>query len=156
MPISELLTSTLVASTVEAFEMMIGRSVELQPSGPEPPANWTRHVAATVAFGGHRRGVVCIHTSADAATEIAAGMLGIDRGEVNGEMPDAMGEVANLVAGSFWTKLAAVEPTTAITVPTVTVGSEFSTRHPSATARHVCPFKMGDELVLVELVLMGN
>ena len=68
----------------------------------------------------------------------------------------ARAQVANLVAGSFWTKLAAVEPTTAITVPTVTVGSEFTTRHPSATARHVCPFKMGDELVLVELVLMGN
>lgn len=156
MEIPSQLTDHLVSATVEAFEMMIGHPVELQPRGPQPPDGWSSHVAATVAFGGHRNGVVCIHSSGDTANIIAGAMLGIEPADVNGEMPDAMGEVANLVAGSFRTKLAAEEPASMITVPTVTVGSDFSTHTASASLREIYPFKMGDASVLVELVLMDR
>lgn len=156
MQITAQLTAHIVTATVEAFEMMVGHPVELQTQGPEAPADWPSHVAATVAFGGHRNGVVCIHSSATTANTIAGAMLGIEPGEVNGEMPDAMGEVANLVAGAFRTKLAAEEPVSMITVPTVTVGSDFSTHTASGSVRQIYPFRMGNEAVLVELVLMDR
>ena len=155
MDIPAQLTEHLLTATTEAFEMMVGRAVEPLPAGTATPV-WPLHVAATVAFGGHRNGVVCIHSSGDAAREIAGAMLGMEPAEVNGEMPDAMGEVANLVAGAFRTKLAAEEPASVITVPTVTVGSDFSTHTASASVRGIYPFKMGDESVLVELVLMDR
>lgn len=154
MAIPELLTSNLLTSTSEAFEMMIGQPVEQLPQGLEPPAGWTVHVAASVSFGGHRRGVVTVHSSVPAARQIAGSMLGMEAGEVNDELADAMGEVANLVAGAFRTKLAAVEPASVITVPTVIVGSDFVTRYASGTSRAVYPFKMGEEAVLIELVLL--
>lgn len=156
MAIPEILTTTLVASMDEAFAMMIGRSVEYQIDGPELPAGWRAHVAASIAFAGHRNGIVCIHSSADAAKSITGGMLGLEPSEVNGEISDAMGEVANLVVGSFRTKLAAVEPTSFITVPTVTVGSDFSTRYSSNSARGLYHFRMDDEWLLVELILMDR
>ena len=65
-------------------------------------------VVATVAFAGHRRGLVSIHSSIDAARSIACAMLGIPEEEITGEIPDAMGEVANMVAGTFRNKLAAI------------------------------------------------
>ncbi len=156
MQIPQQLTTHLVTATLEAFEMMVGHPVELQPVEPEPPTHWTTHVAATVAFGGHRNGVVSIHSSATTANVIAGAMLGIEPDSVNGEMPDAMGEVANLVAGAFRTKLAAEEPLSMITVPTVTVGTDFSTHTASTSVRELYPFKMGDDSLLVELVLMDR
>lgn len=156
MDIPEILTTTLVASMGEAFDMMIGKSVAHHGDGPELPAGWRAHVAASIAFAGHRTGVVSIHSSVDAAKEITGGMLGMDPADVNGEISDAMGEVANLVVGSFRTKLAALEPASFITVPTVTVGSDFATRYASNSARGLYHFRMDEEWLLVELILMDR
>lgn len=155
MAMPPLLTEHLVTAASEVFDMMIGQSVEGQPVVPSPPSTaWPSHVAAAVSFAGHRSGLVCIHTSLDTANAIAGAMLGMEPGEVNGEMPDAMGEVANLVAGSFRTELAAHEPASAIAIPSVTVGSDFSTRYGADTIRAICPFKMGADDIYLELLLV--
>ncbi|MFN7914010.1 MAG: chemotaxis protein CheX [Vicinamibacterales bacterium] len=155
MEMPPVLTENLVSAAGEVFEMMIGQTIEPHPEQPhQPPSNWGTHVAASVSFAGHRSGLVCIHTSLQAANAIAGAMLGMDASEVNGDMPDAMGEVANLVGGAFRTKLAAHEPASAIAIPTVTVGSDFSTRIPSDTMRVFYPFKMGDESIYFELLLL--
>jgi hypothetical protein len=46
------LSTHLVSAMGEAFDMMIGKPVEFQTSGPELPAGWRAHVAASVAFAG--------------------------------------------------------------------------------------------------------
>ena len=114
------------------------------------------NVVATVAFAGHRRGLVAIHSSIDAVRNIACAMLGIPENEINDEIPDAMGEVANMVAGTFRNKLAAIEPASAIAVPTVTIGSDFSTKYLSAVRRARCPFEMEGQSISVELILTGE
>ncbi len=155
MDMPPVLTDNLVSAAGEVFEMMIGQTIEPHPEEPrEPPKEWGTHVAASVSFAGHRSGLVCIHTSLAAANRIAGGMLGIEAEHVNGEMPDAMGEVANLVAGSFRTRLAASEPASAIAIPTVTIGSDFSTKYSADTARVLYPFRMGDESIFFELLLV--
>ena len=63
-------------------------------SGRRP--TWSRRCA----FAGHRRGLVAFHSSLDAAREIAGAMLGMPAETVNGEMPDAIGEIANMIAGA--------------------------------------------------------
>ncbi|MGE3957498.1 MAG: chemotaxis protein CheX [Vicinamibacterales bacterium] len=155
MEMPPLLTQNLVEAAGEVFEMMIGRTIEPHPEQPhEPPNTWGTRVAASVSFAGHRSGLVCIHTSVPAANAIAGAMLGMDADSVNGDMPDAMGEVANLVAGSFRTKLAAHEPASAIAIPTVTVGSDFSTRFSPDAMRVFYPFRMDDESIYFELLLI--
>ncbi len=157
MDMPPLLTDNLVSAVSEVFDMMIGQSVEGLPIAPVPPkTDWPSHVAAAVSFAGHRSGLVCIHTSLSTANAIAGAMLGMEPTEVNGDMPDAMGEVANLVAGSFRTKLSAHEPASAIAIPSVTVGSDFATRYGADTIRAICPFKMGGDDIYLELLLMDR
>ena len=157
MEMPPLLTDNLQSAVSEVFDMMIGQSLEGQPVEPTAPnTEWAAHVAAAVSFAGHRSGLVCINASLETANMIAGAMLGMEPGEVNGEMPDAMGEVANLVAGSFRTKLAAHEPASAIAIPSVTVGSDFSTRYGADTIRAICPFRMGDQHIYLELLLMDR
>lgn len=152
-----LLTEELQSAVSEVFNMMIGQSVEGQPVEPASPKTaWPSHVAAAVSFAGHRSGLVCIHTSLATANMIAGAMLGLEPGEVNGDMPDAMGEMANLVAGSFRTKLAAHEPASAIAIPSVTVGSDFATRYGADTLRAICPFTMNGDDIYLELLLMDR
>ena len=155
MTIPDELLTHLVTAAEEVFETMVFKPLVRMPAPVEAagePRKGT-HVVATVAFAGHRCGLVCIHSSLDAAKVIAGAMLGIPSEEVNGEMPDAMGEVANMVAGTFRNKLAAIEPASAIAVPTVTIGSDFATKYSSAVRRARCPFEMEGQPLAVELIL---
>ena len=156
MTIPESVLGHLVVPTEEVFETMVFKPLTRGPfldgDAVRPPSN----VVATVAFAGHRRGLVAFHSSLDAAREIAGAMLGMPAETLNGEMPDAIGEIANMIAGAFRTKLAATEPASAIAVPTVTIGSDFSTKYMSAVKRVLCPFQMDAQTVYVELILNGE
>jgi chemotaxis protein CheX len=149
------IVSHLVTATREVFETMI-----LKQLTEEPPLTREEklksHVVATVAFAGYRRGAVSFHSSLPTAKVIAGAMLGQPAETINGEMPDAIGEIGNMIAGTFRTRLAAVEPASAIAVPSVTVGSDFSTRYPVEARRAVVPFKLEGDSVYVELILTGD
>ena len=152
---AELLTN-LMTSTEEVFETMVFMPLVRVPAPDPEAARKGANVVATVAFAGHRRGLVAIHSSLDAAKSIAGAMLGIAVEDLNGEVPDAMGEVANMVAGTFRNKLAAVEPPSAIAVPTVTMGSDFCTTSLSAVRRARCQFELEGQPIAVELILTGE
>ena len=155
MKIPDSIVEPLVSATEEVFDTMLAiplaRQAPFESTTPVPA-----NVVATVAFAGHRRGLVVFYSSMDAAKEIAGAMLGIPPETVNGEVPDAIGEIANMIAGTFRNRLAAVEPTSAIAVPTVTVGSDFSTMYISAVRRVRCPFEMKGLSISVELILTGE
>ncbi|HWI18960.1 MAG TPA: chemotaxis protein CheX [Vicinamibacterales bacterium] len=150
------LLSNLMSSTEEVFETMVFKPLVRMPPVETEVERKGANVVATVAFAGHRRGLVCIHSSVDAARNIAGAMLGMAEEEITSEIPDAMGEVANMVAGTFRNKLAAIEPASAIAVPTVTIGSDFSTKYLSAVRRARCPFEMEGQPISVELILTGE
>ena len=155
MSVPQPLLDSLVSATEEVFDTMLAIPLTARPpvTGPlEVPAN----VVATVAFAGHRKGLVVVYSSLAAARHITSSMLGIPLHDVNGEVPDAMGEIANMVAGTFRNRLAAVEPASDISVPTVTIGTDFSMLYSSAVHRSRCPFDMQGEALSVELILTGD
>lgn len=155
MQIPESLVASLVSATEEVFDTMLALPLTAQPhvTGPlDVPAN----VVATVAFAGHRRGLVAIYASLSVARSITGAMLGIDVQDVRGEVPDAMGEIANMIAGTFRNRLTETEPRSDISVPTVTIGSDFSTLYSSAVQRRRCPFTILGETLSVELILTGH
>jgi chemotaxis protein CheX len=156
MSVSPEVLTQLLAATEEVFETMVFKPVSRQDPIADDSVRPKSNVVASVAFAGHRRGLVAFHSSLGTARVIAGAMLGMSAEDINGEMPDAIGEIANMIAGSFRTKLAASEPPCAIAVPTVTIGSDFSTKYMSQSHRVLCPFRMDDESIYVELILTGE
>ena len=115
-------------------------SAPISDDALRPGAN----VVGTVAFAGETSGLVVFYSTLEGAQAITASMLGIEPASVNGELPDAIGELTNMIAGSFRTRMAGVRGATwAISVQTVTVGSDFYTKYVSDVQRVLCPFKMG-------------
>ncbi len=148
------LLAGLIAATQEVFEKMVSsRLVSKTPIVGEalrPSSN----VVATVAFTGDRCGVVAFYSTTQTAREIAGTMLGLPPEDVNGEMPDAIGEITNMITGAFRTRLAASGHKCAISVPSVTIGSDFYIKYVSDVRRVLCPFAMDDrQEVFVELIL---
>lgn len=155
------LVGKLTEATIEVFETMVFRTVEalevIEGHAPVPPPEATVtgivKVVGSVGFAGSQSGLVTFHSSIEAAKGIAAAMLGMTAEEVDGEVPDAIGEITNMIAGSFRTKMAADGDAWAISVPTVTVGSDFRMRPTACKHRALLPFRMGDTAVYVELIL---
>lgn len=143
----------LIESTREVFGMMVQRElsfgVPIEGDALRPRSN----VVGTVSFAGSESGFVIFYCTLDAANEIAGALLGLPASAINGEMPDAIGEMSNMIAGAFRTKMADAGHPWAISIPTVTVGSDFYTKYVSDVRRVLCPFRMGDKEVFVELIL---
>jgi chemotaxis protein CheX len=142
----------LIDSTREVFEKMILRTltsgIPIEGDALRPRSN----VVATVSFAGTESGIVAFYSTTDTACEIAGALLGMDASEVNGDMPDAIGEVANMIAGALRTKMTDSGAPCAISIPTVTVGSDFYTKYVSDVRRVLCPFKMNEQEIFVELI----
>lgn len=150
---NETMISTLTGVTKEVFETMVFRELSsatpIEGQALRPPSN----VVGTVGFAGSRKGLVAFYSTLDGARNIAGAMLGMDPREVNGELADAIGEITNMIAGSFRTKMAAEGQSWAISVPTVTMGSDFYITTHVHGRRVLIPFKMQDDEIFVELIL---
>jgi chemotaxis protein CheX len=145
----------LTAATRDVFKKMVFQDVEasspIAGEAKRPKAN----VVGTVAFAGNTSGLVVFYSTMDTARIITASMLETDPAHVNSELPDAIGELTNMIAGSFRTRVAhATGEMWAISVPTVTVGSDFYTKYCSDVQRVMCPFRMKNKAELfVELIV---
>jgi chemotaxis protein CheX len=146
----------LVEATRQVFATMVCRTLEhttpVEGHALRPRSN----VVGIVGFGGSISGLIAFYSTLDAAQAIVGAMLGVEPAQVNGEMPDAIGEVTNMIAGGFRLRMAERGETLAISIPSVIVGSDFYTRFASDVRRVMCPFRMDDKEVCVELILTRN
>jgi chemotaxis protein CheX len=146
----------LVEATRDVFRTMVCQDIQaasppVDGSALKPGSN----VVGTVAFAGSTSGVVAFYSTLSTARELTAMMLGIEPSAVNGELPDAIGELTNMIAGSFRTRMAHQgNEAWAISVPSVTIGSDFHTKYISdKVLRALCPFGVGSDEVFVELII---
>ena len=153
--IDALFIDELTAATRHVFKTMVFQDVEAaSPSSAGDAMKRGANVVGTVAFAGKTAGLVVFYSTLDTAQAITASMLGTDPASVNGELHDAIGELTNMIAGSFRTRVAhATGETWAISVPTVTVGSDFYTKYVSDVQRVLCPFRMNAADLFVELIV---
>jgi chemotaxis protein CheX len=143
----------LIQATVDVFGTMLG--VRLDTGDPvigQPPRT---NVVSTVGFAGSSSGLVTLGCSSDAAREITASLLGLDPGDVESELADAIGEMTNMIAGQFRNRMSD-DDGWALTTPFSTIGRDFATVYAAGTQRVVCPFSMGRHALFVELVLQAE
>lgn len=109
----------------EVFEMMIGTKL-VRCLEPEPMI--VAEFTAMVGLAGQLCGLLTIRCSEQAASTIASRMLGMNPEDVDQEKWDAMGEVCNMVAGNFKSKLNGLGDNCMLSVPTVITGADYKLR----------------------------
>lgn len=115
--------AALEAATREVFEVMLGIPLRAV-SDAEPPL--VADLTVMVGLLGHLRGVLSLHCTVDSACLWVSRMLGAEHGEFNQQVRDGVGEIANMVVGSFKRKLPpGVDDNCMISTPTVISGSDY-------------------------------
>jgi chemotaxis protein CheX len=108
----------------EIFSTMVG--VEVSPSQTTLTVTKFKDcVSAMVGFAGSFSGMVSINTPQKLAMAFTSQMLGMDIAEFDDDVRDALGEIANMIGGSFKHHLVKDGHEVRLSTPSVISGEEY-------------------------------
>lgn len=151
------LTETIVGATTEVFTAML--MVEAVPGEPINPSPGGEKIACNVSgmigLTGLYRGVLAVHAPKAVALSITGHLLGMDDvTEINEDVQDALGEVANMLAGSLKLALSKMGKDIKLSIPSVITGEDYTLACFDGTERAVVPFTIDQGTFVVEVQLM--
>lgn len=148
------LVRQLADDVCEIFATMVGIGDILHLTQEvEAGTHFRNSVTAMVGLAGTCNGMVCLHTSQNLALGFTAQMLGMDVSEVQDDLDDALGEIANMIGGSFKHHLSNSGNDIKLSTPSVVTGTDysFSSGHSGDTLTLL--FSANGEEFMVSIVL---
>lgn len=142
--------TTDIFSTMLMMDLNVGDPVE--GTGGEVLSN----ITSMLGLGGDIRGMLAVHCPAAVAMSITGGFLGMDVDELNEDVKDAIGEIANMVAGNLKVAFAGYDMKIELAIPSSVVGESFRVAGMLGARRVAVPFDMMDGQFLVELKYIVN
>jgi len=123
----------MVRAVTDVFTTMLDRPAVLLPAdAPPPPVKYPpeRQIVGTVGFAGEANGVIYLRMSELFARRCTGIMLGLDEVEIAAmdreSVSDAVGELSNIVAGSFKNGLYDAGFSCKLSIPATVSGTDFS------------------------------
>ncbi len=121
----ESLFNKLKSDVKEIFTTMVGLDDLMHlPVRIDPVTEFKDCISSMVGLGGKYSGLVSLHMPTDLAIETTVKMLGI-RSVTMEDVSDALGEIANMIAGSFKTQLSPSSFDLHLSIPSVVYGKEY-------------------------------
>jgi len=130
------LAKRLTEDVREVFSTMVDMEDLLHlPMQIDAMTQFENCVTAMVGLAGTYNGLVCLHAPLRQALAITAGMLGVEENEFNEDVRDALGEIANMIAGSFKQHISKGGADIRLSTPSVITGKEYmvAARNPDDT-----------------------
>lgn len=142
------------AATADVFSTMLGMEAEAQPPSLDPDFPTINDgVMALVGMAGTWAGAGVICCSAAFACKLCNQFIGTSAENVDEEVLDAVGEVANMIIGNFKTSVEEHVGALGLSIPTVIYGRNFTSRSIGQNSWTVLPFRSGDEVLEVRVCL---
>jgi chemotaxis protein CheX len=108
----------------EVFETLLGEPCRNE-AGLVGASLTQDSVTAVVGFGGILSGACVFRCNAKAAREIAGRMTGMEFGDVDELVKDAIGEICNILAGTWKGKVPGLAANCGLSVPAVITGRDY-------------------------------
>ena len=132
-------------ATESVFSMMLDLPVKIQPHQTVPQPDPVDGVVALLGFTGPWAGTGVLFCDELFACRIGSAMLMTEVTEINGDVLDGLGEVANMVLGNFKESLESHTGPLGLSVPTVVYRKNFSTRTAIKSDWTLVPFTSRDQ-----------
>ena len=115
-------TPLLELAAREVFELMLGCQLAVPTNAEEA----TLDITSMVGLAGKLCGVLSLRCDGKSAALMVSKMLGTEPDKVGSQISDALGEVSNMVAGNFKSKILGLSEGCMLSVPTVITGTDYS------------------------------
>lgn len=146
----------IIAATTDVFTTMLMVEIQagdvIQGQGGEVVSN----ITSMLGLGGDIRGMLAVHCPEGVAKGITSGFLGMDVEELDDDVKDAIGEIANMVAGNLKVAFSEHDVNIELAIPTSVIGKSYRTSGMLGAERVAVPFIFNSETFLVELKYVVN
>jgi len=146
------LGNEIIAGTQDVFSTMLMVELESKAVVDNGKCEIKSNLTSMIGLGGGIRGLLAVHCPGSVAKAITGSFLGMDVADLNDDVMDAIGEIANMVAGNIKVSCAKININVELAIPTTIVGESFHVSGIADADRIIVPFKMIDEIFWVELM----
>lgn len=150
------LLENIKEATKEIFETMIMLDITAGDPLAESVTSFKCSVSGVIGLAGTCQGMLAIHTPDSVAKAITSSFLGMDVEEVDDDVTDAIGELANMLAGNIKMVLDAAGKDVTISIPSCIHGDEYSMDCVADAEWVVVPFTIDAGKFLVELQIKNG
>jgi len=137
----------------EIFNTMVGAEVSPTSKQIDAVTHFKDCVTAMVGLAGVYNGLISISASSKMAKSIASLMLGMDVTEMNDDVTDALGEIANMIGGSFKHHFVKDGHEVRLSTPSVISGEEYALTAGSLPDTLTLLFESGGDHFMVSVYL---
>ncbi len=143
----------LIDATTEIFTGMVMMDISTagEPMGELGPLKDT--ITGMVGLAGVHKGLVAVHFPYDVALAITSSFLGMEVSELNEDVQDAVGEIANMLGGNVKTLLSDRGKDIELSLPSTISGDEYNFSSQEQVEQVILPFKAPAGVFHVELEL---
>ena len=141
----------LTEATQEIFSSMI--MLEVTPGEPfhRNKAMIQDSISGIIGLAGNIKGLLAIHLSRKAALAVTTAFLGMDVEEIDEDVCDAIGELANMLGGSVKTALDPKGSEIKLSMPSAVYGEEYCIDCIADADEITVPFEFEGNTFMVEL-----
>lgn len=146
----------IVETTDEIFNCMIFIDIAAQPPLESGKQAISCHVSAMIGLTGGLSAMLGIHCPSAVGLAVAGAMLGMEPEEINADVKDALGEIANMLAGGIKERLRSENIDLELAIPTAITGQSYVISAPKGSQRVVVPFSTSQGQFFVEMKYQLN
>ncbi len=146
------LTKGLIKDVQDVFITMVGvEDLMHLPLQIDVTTHFKECLTAMVGLAGTYNGLVSVHIPWPLAISFTSLMLGMEVTEIDDDVNDAMGEIANMVAGSFKQHLSKGGSDIQLSTPSVINGADYNVSSGNNLENITIKFATDEEWFMVSL-----
>ncbi len=147
------ISDKLIESTVEIFTGMIMMDITVKDDNVKQLGKLQNSITGMVGLAGICKGVVAIHVPQEVAFSITTNFLGMEVTEMNEDVQDAIGEIANMLGGNVKTILSDKGKAIQLSLPSTISGDEYQMYSNDNVERVIIEFSTSGGNFFVDLEL---
>jgi len=150
-PTSVEVINPFIHSTTNALQTMAFIKPAIGKPFLKTSQNLVCDVSGSIGISGETTGTINVNFGTEVICKIVSNMLGEAHDIIDETVTDAVGEIANMIAGGAKGEMQAKGMNFTIALPSVTVGKNHSHAHPTDVPTIVIPFSMDQGDFAVEV-----
>jgi chemotaxis protein CheX len=147
------INNKIIESTIEIFTGMVMMEVSVAGEPLLEMAPLKQSITGMVGLAGIHRGVLAVHFPQQVALDVTGSFLGMEVEEINADVQDAIGEIANMLGGNLKTILSDRGKDIQLSLPSTISGDEYSFTSHADVDQIILPFQAPAGVFYVEVEL---
>jgi chemotaxis protein CheX len=143
-------TSILDQSVEEVLGLMLGVPVSITQESIDTDSESTT-LTAVIGLAGALSGAYTVLAPSEAAIQMTACMMGMEVTSLDETTFDGLGEITNMLAGAWKSKIASLNAACLLSVPTVVTGTQYEVHKRTSAFRLTRSYRFDDNVFTVSI-----